>query len=1046
MVMRILHVSDFHFKEAEPYDAELVKSALLEHVRRKVAQGKGPIAIFVTGDIGNSGQAKELERASVFFDELLKAASLQRSALFVVPGNHDVNRRGLGGLARSLPDQQRADEVLGSGLPIPHVVMAQSAFVAWYNGYFAGIDVYPTTTSCTLPRLIESGGITLAVTGANSAIFSQDDHDHGKLWLGRRSVAGAIRAVAEVAADCRVLLMHHPLEWLHEAEQPTIRSQIMDGFDMICSGHLHETDYSDATGPSGHCLRIVAGAAYQAAPWPRRAHWLTFSSHDVCVEPIRFEETPTPVWTTDPSLFPHDPGHVRTLGLPVRHKALVVQQGTSIATSSESPIVNGSDIQDPDLFRTASGSQIYVEPRICDLPQVAVGDDAQGVTFWTLDDLASLRSNTVVHCPLEHGATQLARRLSERIAANGTEVRIEKAFAIPTYERKITEYFANVPPGTAKGTLILDDFVPSRDARMIKELQKSGLFGRFVALARSSPISAAAEVMPELEGAEVKELYLWGLDRQRVRHIAEKVFGTSPVEYISAAVEKTYTDLLGLAIPLTPANVIMYTYILWKESDFFPLDRVNIIERYTREVLSVPSDAFAGAFNVKNKMALAAAFTKELFDQGRTTFQMTDWADFCRKYSQRTLVNFDAESVFRVFEAARIFVGVGRTFHLRYGFLYSYFVALSVANRPAAMDDFIQRELFYSIPSVVEALSAVSTDNSVLLSQITTKLRGFSNQFYEEYLSESFDPLIAAHWPDADNEKEAIWDPINRTVSEGPIEPEKLDEVRSSLVAEARSLNQEVVLRKFSEMEEKLFSTITILEEALKNSDDVDGLLKVEALKALFDAYLIILQVGTLLSGVLATRRYFRWGGVVFFNINKDLDSLEELVGGFSPWVVPALNKTLVQSAMERLASKKLGSLFVAYSQLQDLPEFEAMMTLGLLVQSKPPGWGASVERLIKSIDRRQYRLLMILRVLESDFKSGLSVHADREELKRLIALIETKRSTKSNSPGNRAVGKMLSILEQKKFFETMAKKVMGDMQGDKTVSLLESPDKPPPN
>lgn len=85
-----LHLSDLHFRcSQDEFMSQLIYKKLLEdlkHINEKID------FIFVTGDIAFSGQKKEYERASDFFNEALKILKVTRDHLFFVPGNHDIQR------------------------------------------------------------------------------------------------------------------------------------------------------------------------------------------------------------------------------------------------------------------------------------------------------------------------------------------------------------------------------------------------------------------------------------------------------------------------------------------------------------------------------------------------------------------------------------------------------------------------------------------------------------------------------------------------------------------------------------------------------------------------------------------------------------------------------------------------------------------------------------------------------------------------------------------------------------------------------------------
>ena len=139
-----LHISDFHFRGGDPYDRDVVLGALVKSVKwLRDNQDRRPDLIFATGDVANAGQASEYEVATRFFDDLLVATGLERRQLFVIPGNHDVDR-GIGiGLARTFTSGEQADQYFNPKIPKPHITLKQRCFVDWYNQYFKDIRAFP---------------------------------------------------------------------------------------------------------------------------------------------------------------------------------------------------------------------------------------------------------------------------------------------------------------------------------------------------------------------------------------------------------------------------------------------------------------------------------------------------------------------------------------------------------------------------------------------------------------------------------------------------------------------------------------------------------------------------------------------------------------------------------------------------------------------------------------------------------------------------------------------------------------------------------------
>jgi predicted MPP superfamily phosphohydrolase len=89
----LYHFSDLHFHRSDDFNRQIVLRALWEDIKRQMAAGLVPECIAVTGDIAWSGKAEEYKRAETeFFLPLMENTNLSRENIFMVPGNHDVDR------------------------------------------------------------------------------------------------------------------------------------------------------------------------------------------------------------------------------------------------------------------------------------------------------------------------------------------------------------------------------------------------------------------------------------------------------------------------------------------------------------------------------------------------------------------------------------------------------------------------------------------------------------------------------------------------------------------------------------------------------------------------------------------------------------------------------------------------------------------------------------------------------------------------------------------------------------------------------------------
>ncbi len=313
-----LHISDLHLRDRGRYDQEVILRALVASVKQFREEGRVPDLIVVTGDIAHSGKAEEYLQATLFFDDLLAAAGLDKRRLFVVPGNHDVDRTVNEFLPRTLDSDASSDKFFDpAGVAIATQFQNLQDYGIWYNSYFAGIRSFPTCITCSTVEVVQVRQVRVAMLLLNSVLFSIDDHDQGKLLLGRRCLDKATNALQKQAADLNLALLHHPLDWLSQVERANIRATLGASVDLLLHGHYHETDTECTVSQHGGYLKLGAGASYQTREWPNCAMYANAQCGQVTIFPICYHDKPREVWALDTAIFP-SPSYIGTFSLPKR--------------------------------------------------------------------------------------------------------------------------------------------------------------------------------------------------------------------------------------------------------------------------------------------------------------------------------------------------------------------------------------------------------------------------------------------------------------------------------------------------------------------------------------------------------------------------------------------------------------------------------------------------------------------------------------------------------------------------------------------------------
>lgn len=302
--LRILHLSDLHERVTldwmDQKRQKRIRAGAAARHRVLVGKFKTALAdvarspidpICFTGDVADWGLAEEYERATDRFKAISSVTGVPFERFFLVPGNHDVQRktnkaawRRLRTLAAS-HDQYIALSKWMASLDAPRgvakdlcdrILERQKAFRAWLSGSLGRPEQCPE--SDTLGTLGYSVPLTsparwpfpIRIIGLDSAWLSGDDNDAGKLLLTKHQLDLLARdEEGKPFSGFRLVLIHHPLSDLadhHECER-----LLADSTDLLLHGHQHVPIAAEANDLDRSFRMLAAGCLYEGDTedrWP----------------------------------------------------------------------------------------------------------------------------------------------------------------------------------------------------------------------------------------------------------------------------------------------------------------------------------------------------------------------------------------------------------------------------------------------------------------------------------------------------------------------------------------------------------------------------------------------------------------------------------------------------------------------------------------------------------------------------------------------------------------------------------------------------------
>lgn len=263
--LNILHISDSHIQKKDEKEIQEIVQKMIIDINKVQSEKNIKIdMICFTGDLIQRGdQALEYEEQwklanDVLVTPLLESLNLSKDRFIFVPGNHEV-------------DKNKIVKALENGLQVKslnEINDLMNDFDLSYRGrleYFYNIvkggqlEVKFGTLGYSFQK--EINGIKIGLACVDSAWRSSGDgiSERGHLYIGLKQVQELYADIE--GASLKICLLHHPVEWMEECERLEIERELSK-FDIVLSGHIHETDLKQTLRRKIKTIYSTAGKIY----------------------------------------------------------------------------------------------------------------------------------------------------------------------------------------------------------------------------------------------------------------------------------------------------------------------------------------------------------------------------------------------------------------------------------------------------------------------------------------------------------------------------------------------------------------------------------------------------------------------------------------------------------------------------------------------------------------------------------------------------------------------------------------------------------------
>lgn len=267
--LKWLHLSDFHFGKHQ-YEQEFSAKKFIEHVRLAQESGIQPDLIFVTGDVANSGKPDEYK----LFNQSIVSPITDifgidfLDNIFVVPGNHDLDRRVNDGFSKEKFGKTDSSYFYPTDDSLKGRKMLVERFSAFHEHIpcVSSMEFASASGAFAMDLTVDSRKV--GVVGLNTAWLCDGEKDKETLTPGIAVTRAALEKLGD--SEVRFVLGHHPLDWIHPSHRLPLQSILASHQAIYLHGHMHTEWFSNNLNGAGEFLTIQAGAAWQS---PEGGKW-----------------------------------------------------------------------------------------------------------------------------------------------------------------------------------------------------------------------------------------------------------------------------------------------------------------------------------------------------------------------------------------------------------------------------------------------------------------------------------------------------------------------------------------------------------------------------------------------------------------------------------------------------------------------------------------------------------------------------------------------------------------------------------------------------
>lgn len=995
-----IYISDIHIGHSSPEDEGLVLSAFIKDVSNQITSYDiAHVYVVVGGDlVWNADAYAQYEDFDRQVVQPLVNMGIERKHFVFTMGNHDCQQSVVSSnsLSHTLAIEKRYQErEFNDWIHQDKCCVGKfNMFKRYLNEKFS-FDRYDIL--CNSVEIDEDWCILSLNTSLASFAAFQGKRDERNLGVDTRSLTQWLNADKHKK---RILLMHHPQEWLQEWAEREINAFIKRDFDVVLTGHTHEQDILCNSNGNDSYIEIKAPQLFTTKKDQTLGYcFIEFGT--IGIERIIYRQ-----WS--------DKRHRFQLGSDFTEQEngiidfLQNKQSQPLdIESNKSPknlVLQLAKAKLEELMTLYSKQPKVWVDRYVSPERIDHTRRINKVKLLSEHDIINKDTNVKILAPVQYGLTCYGLHFVYTLIAKYDKVGIfvpkewKNRQKLGGYiENKLSE--CNIS-GDEIAWVVVDDWV-------VTKKQSAEYLGT---IREKMPNAKVMLLSPRLEkyfknndeivtrDPNFESLYLAPLQRKDVRALVSAYNKVNYIDEEEKVLERVDNDMKDLNMHRTPINTFTLLTIFNNHNTERLINRTAVIEKILQMVFEndVVPNYKTIIPDMKDCEFVLGVFCKDIIIKNIDFFDKDYFLNYLKDVCKKQGIDLDIDYLFDVLYYNNVIKEFEGKYCFRHSFWVYYFAAMEMYRPDSELKEYIFKAHNYiHYPEVLEFYSGKDRQRQDAAEYMLDDIEKATQSVHDKVgWKDDLNLFSLLKCQQTEEQKEQIFKLLDDNVKQSSLPTEIKDSYADSNYNVAKPFDQSV--RKF--MHEYsvnyLMECIRIASMVYRNCDYVQIETKNKLLAAIFASWKVVTQIFFALSWPLAVNdrvgiedSYFELDAT--FDHYKDIK--EKHIG-----VVVCIPTNILNMFKDYLYSEKNSKmLLTAFNGEHD--KIIKFLQAYIIALERPKDWNVYIDKYISDLGANTYYLGQLKDIMLLHLGHNAIKEEDEPRMKNLIKKAAYKLSTGKN-------------------------------------------------